>query len=154
MKIGIIVHSQTGHTYEVAQKLQEKLSVSGNEVEIEQLRLEGGQQTPGKDSRIENPPDVNSYDALIFGAPVQAFSLSKVMDVYLGQISSLQDKKIALFVTKGLRFKWTGGTRAIGQMKKICQAKGGIVYGTDIVIWNKNQEKQIAELVEKFSRLF
>ena len=66
MKIGIIVHSQTGHTYEVAQKLQEKLLVAGNEVEIEQIRLEGGQQTPDKNSQIENPPDVNAYDALIF----------------------------------------------------------------------------------------
>ncbi len=123
-------------------------------VEIEQIRLAGGQQTPDKNSQIENPPDATAFDAVIFGAPVQAFSLSKVMDIYLSQIPSLQDKKIALFVTKGLRFKWTGGTRAIGQMKKICQAKGGIVYGTDIVIWNKNREKQIAELVEKFSGLF
>ena len=29
MKIGIVVHSQTGNTCEVAQKLQEKLSSSG-----------------------------------------------------------------------------------------------------------------------------
>lgn len=154
MKIGIIVHSQTGHTYEVAQKLQEKLSATGKEVEIEQVKLEGGQQTPGKNSRIENPPDVSAYNALILGAPVQAFSLSKVMSIYLEQIPSLQDKKIALFVTKGLRFNWTGGTSAIGRMKKICQSKGGIVMGTGIIVWNKQRNKKIAELVEKFSKLF
>jgi hypothetical protein len=85
---------------------------------------------------------------------VQAFALSKVMQMYLEQIPSLQDKKIALFVTKGLPFNWTGGSRAIGQMKKICQAKGGIVYGTEIVVWSKNRDKKIAELVQKFSGLF
>lgn len=154
MKIGIIIHSQTGHTNEAAQKLQEGLLAHGNEVEIQQLRLEGGQQTPGKDSRIENPPDVSKYDAVIFGAPVQAFSLSKVMSLYLEQVPSLQDKKIALFVTKGLRFNWTGGNQAIGKMKKISQAKGGMVYGTDIIVWNKNRNGKIAEMVEKFSSLF
>lgn len=154
MKIGIIVHSQTGHTYEVAQKIEENLLATGHTVEIEQIRLAGGQQTPNKNSKIENPPDATAFDAVIFGAPVQAFSLSKVMQMYLEQISSLQDKKISLFVTKGLRFNWTGGSRAIGQMKKICQAKGGIVYRTEIVVWSKNRDKQIAELVRKFSGLF
>jgi flavodoxin len=154
MKIGIIVHSQTGHTYEVAQKIEENLLAAGHTVEIEQIRLAGGQQTPNKDSKIENPPDATAFDAVIFGAPVQAFALSKVMQMYLEQIPSLQDKKIALFVTKGLPFNWTGGSRAIGQMKKICQAKGGIVYGTEIVVWSKNRDKQITELVQKFSGLF
>jgi flavodoxin len=154
MKIGIIVHSQTGHTNEVAQKLQEKLQAAGNEVEVEQIRLAGGQQTPDKNSQIENPPDAGKYDAVIFGAPVQAFSLSKVMSMYLEQIPSLQDKKIALFVTKGLRFNWTGGNQAIGKMKKISQAKGGMVYGMDIIVWNKNRDEKIAEVVDKFSGLF
>jgi len=91
---------------------------------------------------------------LIFGSPVHAFSLANAMKVYLEQIPSLQDKKIALFVTKNLPFEWTGGTRAIGQMKKICQYKGGIIMGTGIIIWNKQRDKKIAEVVDKFSRLF
>ena len=127
--------------------------MAGHTVEIEQIRLAGGQQTPNKNSKIENPPDATAFDAVIFGAPVQAFALSKVMQMYLEQIPSLQDKKIALFVTKGLPFNWTGGSRAIGQMKKICQAKGGIVYGTEIVVWSKNRDKQIAELVQKIQRI-
>jgi NAD(P)H dehydrogenase (quinone) len=76
------------------------------------------------------------------------------MKAYLEQFPSLQDKKLACFVTKGTPFKWTGGTRAIGQMKKICQSKGGIVYGTGIVVWRKNREKEIADQVKKFSGLF
>lgn len=154
MKIGIVVHSQTGNTCEVAQKLQEKLSASGNEVEIQRVRMVGGDKPQGKDIKIENPPDVVKYDVLIFGAPVHAFSLAPAMKVYMEQIASLQDKKVACFVTKAMRFNWTGGTRAIGQMKKTCGSKGGIVYGTGIIVWNKQRDKKIDELVEEFSRLF
>lgn len=154
MKVGIVVHSQTGHTCEVAQKLQETFLGAGNDVKVEQLRLSGGQQVPDKNSQIENFPDLDEYDVVIFGAPVQAFSLSKVMDLYLDQIPQFQDKKIALFVTKGLPFNWTGGNQAINRMKKICQSKGGIIMGTEIVRWNKEHDQKIAELVDKFSGLF
>ena len=154
MKIGIIIHSQTGHTYSVAQKLKEKLSADGHAVDIKQLRLAGGQQNPGKDSKIENPPDLSGYDRVIFGAPVHAFSLSKVMTIYLTQVSSLAGKTGSCFVTKGLPFGWTGGSRAIDQMKEICESKWAMVSGTGIVVWNKNREKQIDELIEKFSGLF
>lgn len=154
MKIGIIVHSITNNTYSVAQKISENLSAAGNEVNIERVNMVGGNKPQGKDIRIENPPDVSSYDALIFGSPVHAFSLAPAMKIYMGQIPLVQDKKIALFVTKGLRFDWTGGTRAIGQMKKICQSKGGIIMGTGIVVWNKQRDKKIAEIADKFSKLF
>ena len=153
MKIGIIIHSQTGHTYSVAQKLKEKLSADGHAVDIKQLRLAGGQQNPGKDSKIENPPDLSGYDRVIFGAPVHAFSLSKVMTIYLTQVSSLAGKTVACFVTKGLPFGWTGGSRAIDQMKEICESKWAMVSGTGIVVWNKSREKQIDALVEEFSGL-
>jgi Flavodoxins len=154
MKIGIVVHSQTGNTCKVTQKLREKLLASGNEVEIQRVRMVGGDKPQGKDIKIENPPNVSKYDVLIFGAPVHAFSLAPAMKVYMEQIASLQDKKVACFVTKSLRFNWTGGTRAIGQMKRICRDKGAVIYGTGIVIWNKNRQKQIDDLVEKFSELF
>lgn len=154
MKIGIIIHSQTGHTYSAAQKLAEKLSADGHAVDIKQLKLAGGQQIPGKDGIIENPPDLNGYDKVIFGAPVQAFSLSNVMVAYLNQVSSLTGKTVACFVTKGLPFSWTGGNRAISQMKEICESKWAMVSGTGIIIWNKNRQKQIDDLAEKFSELF
>lgn len=154
MKIGIIVHSITNNTYSAAQKISENLSAAGNEVNIERVNMVGGNKPQGKNIEIENPPDVNQYDALIFGSPVHAFSLAPAMKVYMEQIPSVQDKKIALFVTKGLRFDWTGGTRAIGQMKKICQSKGGIIMGTGIIVWNKQRDKKIAEVVERFSKLF
>jgi len=154
MKIGIIVHSITNNTYSVAQKLHDKLIEAGHDVEIRRVSMVGGDRPEGKNIELENPPDVSPYDALIFGSPVHAFSLAPAMRVYLEQIPSVQDKKIALYVTKGLRFDWTGGTRAIGQMKKICQSKGGIIMGTGIIVWNKQRDQKIAEMVQKFSTLF
>ena len=100
MKIGIIVHSQTNNTYLVAQKLQEKLSEDGNEVEIKRVKMKGGDKSGRKDIQIENPPEVSDYDALIFGSPVHAFSLAPAMKVYLEQIPSLQDKKIAFLLPR------------------------------------------------------
>ncbi len=154
MKIGIIVHSITNNTYSVAQKLHDKLIETGHNAEIQRVSMVGGDRPEGKNIELENPPDVSSYDALIFGGPVHAFSLAPAMKMYMEQMGSLQDKKVALFVTKGLRFEWTGGTRAIGQMKKICQSKGAIVMGTGIVVWNKQHDKKIAEVAQKFSNLF
>ncbi len=91
---------------------------------------------------------------MIFGAPVQAFSLSAIMKAYMDQIKSLNDKKVACFVTKGAPFNWTGGNKAINQMKKIIESQGGTVIGTEIVVWRGKREEQIVELLEKFSGLF
>ncbi len=154
MKIGIIVHSQTGHTYSVAQKLQEKLSAAEHEVKVERVTPIGEVNPSSKNIKFETLPDLDAYDALIFGAPVQAFSLSAVMKTYMNQIKSLNDKKVACFVTKGVPFNWTGGNKAISQMKKIIESQGGTVIGTGIVIWRDKREEQIVELVEKFSKLF
>lgn len=154
MNIGIIVHSQTNNTYSVAERLQAKLQEAGNEVNIGKVDMVGGNKPGSRDIQIENPPDVTGYDGLIFGSPVHAFSLAPAMKVYLEQISSLQDKKVALFVTKGLPLKFTGGTRAIGQMEKICKSKGGNVLATDIVIWRGDIDKNIDELISKFSAIF
>jgi len=154
MKIGIIIHSYTGNTFEVAEKLQKRLLDDGKDVEIKRVRMVGGDKPKGKDIKIETPPEVDKYDALIFGSPVHAFTLSLAMKTYLEQIPSLQDKKIVLFVTKGTRFNWTGGNQAINKMKKICQSKGGIIIGTGIIIWNKQHHEKIAELIQGFSGLF
>ena len=154
MKIGIIVHSQTEHTYSVAQKLQEKLSTAGHKVDIEQVITVGDAAHRAKNIEFESRPEVDIYEALVFGAPVQAFSLSKVMKAYLEQITSLENKKVACFVTKGLPFHRTGGNQAIDQMKKICKSKGGNILVTGIVVWRGSHEKETANLVDKFSKLF
>ena len=155
MKIGIIVHSQTNNTNSVALKLQEKLTQAGNEVDVKKVTMVGGDRPEDKKKiQLENTPDVSQYDSLILGAPVHAFALAPAMQIYMEQLPSLGNKKVALFVTKKLRFEWTGGSRAIGQMKNYIFSKGGNVMGTGIVVWNKQQDQKITDLVNYFSGLF
>lgn len=154
MKIGIIIYSQTEYTYSVAQKLKEKLIAYGHQANLERVITAGDAQPGAKNIEFKAQPDVNMYDALIFGDPVHAFSLAPAMKAYLEQITSLQNKKVACFVTKGLPFHRTGGKQAISQMKKISESKGGTVLGTGIVVWRGGREKEIADLADKFSKLF
>lgn len=114
-----------------------------------------GDERDARKIRIEKLPDLGPYDALVFGAPVQAFSLSPAMAAYMAQLPALGGKKIVLFVTKGLPFSWTGGNRAISQMKKGCESKGGIVGGAEIVYWSRgDRERHIDDVTGKLSRSF
>jgi NAD(P)H dehydrogenase (quinone) len=155
MKIGIIVHSQTGNTYSVAEKLKDKLTAAGHTVNIERITSADGKQADPNKIRIEKLPDPGAYDALVLASPVQAFSLAPTMKAYMTQLPPLNGKKIACFVTKGLPFDSTGGNQAISYMKKSCESRGGTVVGTGIVAWRgADLDKKVADLVDKLSALF
>lgn len=154
MNIGVIIYSQTEHTFSVGERLQKKLKADGHDVELERVVTVGEGHPGAKNIEFENMPDPMKYDALIFGSPVQAFSLAAPMNAYMTRISSLEDKKVACFVTKGLPFHRTGGNQAVKQMTKISESKGGKVIGTGIVVWRGSRENDINELIEKFSALF
>lgn len=154
MKIGIIIHSHTGNTLSVAKKLKEKLTASGHTVNLEQVTAVNGDPKEARNVVLKDIPDTKTYDVLIFGAPVWAFSLSPIMKLYLSQVPSLQGKKIGCFVTQQLRFKLLGGNNAINTMKKACQSKGGSVYETGIVNWShKQREAMIEDMAERFGRV-
>lgn len=151
MKIGIIVYSQTGNTFSVAEKLKEKLTAAGHNVSIERLTTVGGETDPGK-AKIEKLPDLSGYDALAFAGPVQAFSLSRVMAAYMNQLPPLNNKKAVVFVTKGLALAFTGGNKAIKQLTKGVESHGGKVVGAGMVFWgSKGRDNQITELVAKLA---
>lgn len=154
MKIGIITHSQTGNTYSVAQALEKKLSAAGHSVKIEKIEAVDSKQMDPKKLQLKKLPDLSGYEGLVLAAPVQGFSASSVMKVYLGQLPALSGKKVACLVTKGLPFDWTGGSQALALMAKSCEARGGKVVGSGIVKWRKGREGQIAALVEKLGAAF
>jgi flavodoxin len=151
MKIGIIIYSQTGHTQFVARKIQNRLLEAENDVDIEKIQAIN---SSSKTLTIENPPDLEAFEALIFGAPVHAFALAPAMRIFMEGMSTLSGKKIACYVTKGLPFHRTGGNQSISKMKEICQSKDGKVLGTDILIWKGEQDKKIDSLVNKFGIIF
>lgn len=155
MKIGMIVYSQTGHTHSVAVKLEQKLSAAGHAVNVERLQVIGNWQPGTQDIQLATLPDVAPYDALVFAAPVMAFSLSPAMASYLTQIASLQDKKVVFLVTEFFPFPWMGGNRAISQMREICESKGAQVCGSGVVNWSRpRRDRQIAEVTDRLSMSF
>ncbi|MEN1761974.1 flavodoxin family protein [Anoxynatronum sibiricum] len=153
MKIGIIVYSQTGHTLSVAEKIREKLGEAGHEAVLEQVTVTG-EPAEGKFQLAETPA-VDGYEGLIFGSPVQAFSLSAVMKAYLEQLPSLAGKKTAVMVTKQIPFAWTGGNRALNTMKQICKDKNAQVAGSAVAFWAASkQEQSVAACVDSMVRCF
>ncbi len=152
MKIGIMVHSDTGNTLAVAQRLQAELEKAGHSAQVERVAALGGEKDPKK-MQLEKLPVIDGYDALALGAPVQAFNLSQVMKLCLPELPSLHGKKVVCFVTQFFPFPWMGGNNAIGQIKQLCSSKKGKVLATGIVNWSRrDREQRIAEMVEQLSK--
>jgi len=154
MNIGLIVYSQTGNTYSVAEKLLQKLAVAGHSATLERIEIVGEPQ-PGQPVEFTSTPDPTGYDALIFGSPVQAFSLCQAMKEYLQETDSLEGKSVACLVTQAFPYAWMGGNRAIRQMEKLCAAKGANVCGSGVVNWmKKRRDQQIVDVTDNLSQLF
>lgn len=156
MKIGIIVISDTGHTYSVAVKLKDKLSANGHQAELERLEMKVNTSAGRvKNAEFKSMPEIKKYDALVFAAPVHAFALHEAMKSYLGKIPQLPEKKVALFTTQFFPFKWMGGNNAIRKMKKMCKARGAVICTSGVVNWgNKKRNQQITDVVNRISTSF
>ena len=154
MKIGIIVYSHTGNTNTVAEKIKEELITGGHSAEIERIEAEGEIKPGMKDIAFKSLPETDKYDAIIFGSPVQAFSLNPAMKSYLDQLDSLKGKMIACFVTKRLPGHFTGGNQAIRAMKVACKEKGGTVKQTAVVVWSGSREETMKDIAQKISKSF
>ena len=155
MKIGLIIFSQTGNTRTLSNQIAEKLSSAGHDTNIEEISIEG--KTPAQPGQFKllNTPDINSYETVIFGAPVQAFSLNPVMKEYLEQIESLANTNVICFVTKQIPLLWFGGTGSIATMRNICKEKGANILGTEIVVWAEaKRNRSIESCVNNISQLF
>lgn len=153
MKVGIIVYSQTGNTYSVAEELEKRIGSSGHTVKLERITVEGEPTPRDKVVDYKNKPDVSPYDIIVFGAPVQAFSLCVVMKRYLKDIGDLKGKKVHLFTTKAISNKWTGGNGALKKMRKLTEEKGATVGITGMIFWkDKYRQKMTNEVVENILR--
>ena len=158
MTIGIIVHSMTGHTLLVAQRIEKKLTEQGHTVRIERVSAQDEEAVSKgqvkQPIQLINPPDPLAYDAVIFGAPVWGFSLSKIMAAYLGRLPGLSGKKTACFITQHLSHPVFGGNRSLRQMEAACRKMGSSPFASGIVNWsNARREEQIENIEKSFSRI-
>lgn len=155
MKTAIIVHSMTGNTLLVAEKLKDTLEKRGVNVHLEKVEPAGGEDKNEMNlSRItfQNRLDLSEYDNIVMAGPVRGFSMSPVLKAYFDQ-SSLKNRRVYMFVTHFFPFPFMGGNSAISQMKKFVEERGGIVLDSSIIDWkNPSRERKIQTLVEQFSK--
>lgn len=148
MKIGIVIHSHTGNTLHVGERLEDTLLASGHTVHLERVRALNEDPNAGDTVKLTQIPDITQYDYVIIGAPVRAFSLSPVMRAYLSQLPDMGGKKIACFVTQHFPKPWMGGNRAIKQMIHAVTQKGGKLADKGIINWSSGaREDQINEVL-------
>lgn len=151
MNIGIIIHSYTGNTHSVAEKIKNALVEEGQMVTIDRVTAVNEDPNAAGNIRLKSVPDISDYDVIIFGAPVRAFSLSPVMKLYISGLKSIEGKKTGCYVTQFFPFACMGGNNAIRQIVKLCKTKGAAVFETGIVNWSNNKDKKIGRVVSKMS---
>lgn len=154
MKIGVIIHSHTGNTLSVGERLKETLLAKGHTVQLERVTAVNEDPNAKDAVRLKDIPDVSGYDAVILGAPVRAFSLSPVMKVYLSQLPELSGKKVSCFVTEHFPKPWMGGNHSVNLMIRAIEKKGGKVMDKGIVNWSsKAREEQIKDVLLRLSQI-
>lgn len=140
MNIGIIVYSGTGNTLVVAEKLKSALAAKGHDVAVDKIVAEG--DVGQRNFKLTSKPDPGKYEALVFAAPVMAFSLNPAMKEYFKDMPGIKGKKAACFVTKQLPGNWTGGSGAIKGMSAALKQKGAEVLASGIVHWKDEQKRE------------
>ncbi|MBN1129707.1 MAG: hypothetical protein JXA71_12005 [Chitinispirillaceae bacterium] len=145
MHIGIIVHSQSGHTAGVAKAIAEKFRESGHEVDIKLLLTTGMTRPGSRHFTICNAPDeeeIESFEAILFGGPVWGFRASPVIIEYLTWLKKLSGKKVLSFVTQSFPWPALGGNQAIRAMNSDLKASGGEVMPGEILHYFFGVNKQ------------
>ena len=133
MKVGIIIYSQTGKTLKAGEKIKTEIQKKGHTAELIRLEPVGPVNQGLKNYQFKAIPNTGSYDFLIFGAPVMAFSLCAVMASYLEQSPDFQGQKSICFVHQFFPFAPMGGNQAVSQLKNIVQNKNSKVLSTFVL---------------------
>lgn len=154
MKVAVIVHSHTGNTLSVGEKIVQTLVSSGNDAVLKRVIAVDERPEASKNVILKECPAIQDEDLLIFGAPVRGFALSPVMKKYFSSLETLSGKAVECFATEFFPFAWMGGNKAIKTMKDICEEKGATIKETSVVNWSrKDREKKIEETVTKLCSL-
>jgi flavodoxin len=154
MKIGIIVHSQSGHTAAFAKAIAAKCSEHGHDVDTILLMTTGLSRPSSRRFTISNAPgdtELAQFDAVLVGGPVWAFTASPVVMKYLASIGTLKGKKAIAFVTMGLPWKAFGASRALYAMTRKLEASYAEALSGEALhfFFGKSNKKQLDAAVER-----
>ncbi|HOF86109.1 MAG TPA: hypothetical protein PLP41_10420 [Treponemataceae bacterium] len=141
MKVGLIVWSATGNTLSVAESFADTLTADGHTVTIEKIAIDAPDPARRPETwTLTIKPDPSPYDALVFGSPVEAFSLSGVMNRYLSEAGDLAGKPVFTYVTQYFPKPWMGGANAVKQLAKLVEKKGGAPCGMAVINWSSKKK--------------
>lgn len=156
MKTAIIVHSLTGNTLSVVERLKKSLELKGDIVDLERLEPLGGEnknEVNVNNIMLKRKLRIDDYDNIVLAGPVRGFSMSPVLKAYMAGVEHLDRHKVALLVTHYFPFPFMGGTSAISQMKSSVELKGGHVIATGIVDWKgSSREKKVERLLNQLTQ--
>jgi multimeric flavodoxin WrbA len=155
VKIALLIHSNTGNTLSVAQRLRAELEAAGHQADILAVKAREASGGLPRSIAFDSIPDLASYEGIVAGAPVQAFSPAPVMAAFLKRLPRLEGKTAGCFVTQGFPFSWMGGNRSVRLMKRLLKKKGAAVAGSGVVNWGRScRERLIEQTVERLAGLF
>ncbi len=157
MNIGIIVHSQSGHTAAFAKAIAAKLGGRGHDVDTILLMTTGLSRPGSRRFTISNAPgdtEMAQFDAVLVGGPVWGFKASPVIMKYLSSIGAgtLKGKKTLGFVTMGT-WKALGASRALYAMTRRLEAsEADVVPGEALrYLFGHCNKKQLDAAVERIA---
>jgi len=149
MKIGILIYSHSGNTLSVAEKIKEEIKKRNLDATIERITLVNDDPQSPQPAVLKNIPNIDEYDKLIIGAPINGFSLCKAMRLYLENHAKLKSKEINCFVTQHFKHSFLGGNRGIKQVTSFCNNQNSTVKNTSIIHWSSNnREEEIVTAVD------
>lgn len=153
MNIGIIFYSHTGYTRFLMKALEENLRDDGHQVNLEEIRITGKLDLTALTVPIENKPDVNTFDLIIFASPTHGGRISAPLKSCLDGIKFLKGKKVICLATHFLIAKW-GLNQTLDQMKTLCESKGAQVIAIQ-GFWGArlDRKRQMARFARKMQDL-
>jgi multimeric flavodoxin WrbA len=135
MKIGIFVHSQSGHTSTLGMAIVNKLRERGHDVDIELLRSVKRARPFMKHVELKKTPEISDYDVVALGGPVWFLHPSPLLLSFIDEIPHLKNKKALCFVTTALPGGFSGGKAVISKLDAKLDALGATVLEGEPYCW-------------------
>jgi len=150
MKIGIIYYSETGHTLQACEALKTKFEELGHSVDLKAVTVIDIKT----DKTLKDCPEVLNYDLIIFGTPVQGFSLPIPMAEYLKKIHLPLNQKIGVLITQYFKVSWLGANHTIRQLLNAIEISKPDLYAYSIIHWSsKRRLDQLTKAIDKFANI-
>jgi hypothetical protein len=147
MKVGIIVHSFTGNTLTVAEKVKETLEAAGHAVTLERVTVKDENPNAATPVTLANAPEAAGYDLALSRARTGVLAFAG-MKTYLEQISDLQGCKVGCFVTHFFPSRGWGRSTRFPDGKPARRKHGHVVADGSVSWSRKSRQQQIDRVAE------